>query len=114
MVPPSTVRSTAIFGRVLSSVMVPMPLSAKTIVSSPAATTLFWPSCDEDINEVADFLKVDRSTALQLAAEGVRPGAKVGRAWVFLEDEVVNYLRDVMRSQTQGRRAQSKRVALCG
>jgi excisionase family DNA binding protein len=59
-----------------------------------------------DINEVADFLKVDRTTALQLAAEGVLPGAKVGRAWVFLEDEVVNYLRDVTRSQTQVRRAQ--------
>ena len=59
-----------------------------------------------DINEVADFLKVDRTTALQLAADGVLPGAKVGRAWVFLEDELVNYLRDVTRAQTQGRRAQ--------
>lgn len=59
-----------------------------------------------DINEVADFLKVDRTTALQLAADGVLPGAKVGRAWVFMEDEVVNYLRDVTRAQTQGRRAQ--------
>ena len=59
-----------------------------------------------DINEVAEFLRIDRTTALQLAADGVLPGAKVGRAWVFLEDEVVGYLRDVTRTQTQARRSQ--------
>ena len=59
-----------------------------------------------DINEAADFLKVDRSTALDLAHLGTLPGAKVGRAWVFMEDELVAYLRDVTRKQTQARRAQ--------
>ena len=59
-----------------------------------------------DINEAADFLKIDRSTALDLAHVGTLPGAKVGRAWVFMEDELVAYLRDVTRKQTQARRAQ--------
>ena len=59
-----------------------------------------------DINEAADFLKVDRSTALDLAHLGTLPGAKVGRVWVFTEDELVAYLRDVTRKQTQARRAQ--------
>jgi excisionase family DNA binding protein len=59
-----------------------------------------------DINEAADFLKIDRSTALELAHVGTLPGAKVGRAWVFMEDELVAYLRDVTRKQTQARRAQ--------
>ena len=59
-----------------------------------------------DINEAADFLKIDRSTALDLAHVGTLPGAKVGRAWVFMEDELVAYLRDVTRKQTQARRAE--------
>ena len=61
-----------------------------------------------DINEAADFLKIDRSTALDLAHVGVLPGAKVGRAWVFMEDELVAYLRDVTRKQTQARRSQAE------
>jgi excisionase family DNA binding protein len=63
-----------------------------------------------DINEAADFLKIDRSTALELACLGALPGAKVGRAWVFMEDELVAYLRDVTRKQTQARRAQAEAV----
>jgi excisionase family DNA binding protein len=59
-----------------------------------------------DVHEAADFLKIDRSTALELASTGVLPGAKVGRAWVFMEDELVNYLRDITRKQTQERRAE--------
>ncbi|MGP1666151.1 MAG: helix-turn-helix domain-containing protein [Rhodanobacter sp.] len=46
-----------------------------------------------DINETAEFLKVDRATALGLAGSGELPGAKVGRAWVFLESDLVDYLR---------------------
>jgi excisionase family DNA binding protein len=61
-----------------------------------------------DINEVADFLKIDRSTALELAHLGTLPGAKVGRAWVFMEDELVAYLRDMTRKQTQARRADAE------
>lgn len=61
-----------------------------------------------DINEAADFLKIDRSTALELAHLGTLPGAKVGRAWVFMEDELVAYLRDMTRKQTQARRADAE------
>lgn len=60
-----------------------------------------------DINEAADFLKVDRSTALELAGRGEIPGAKVGRAWVFLEVDLVEYLRDTVRRQTDRRREQT-------
>jgi excisionase family DNA binding protein len=67
-----------------------------------------------DINEVADFLKVDRSTALDLANLGALPGAKVGRAWVFMEDELVGYLRDVTRKQTQVRRANAEAIHVMG
>jgi len=36
-----------------------------------------------DIVEAAEFLKVDRSTVLELAGAGELPVAKIGRAWVF-------------------------------
>jgi len=67
-----------------------------------------WIMKTYDINEAADFLKVDRSTALDLASVGSLPGAKVGRAWVFMEDELVAYLRDITRKQTQVRRANAE------
>ncbi|ADG14259.1 DNA binding domain protein, excisionase family [Paraburkholderia atlantica] len=52
-----------------------------------------------DIDECADFLKVERKTALKLAQQGELPGARIGRAWVFLEDDVVEYLRVQVRHQ---------------
>jgi len=57
-----------------------------------------------DIAEAADFLKVDRTTVLELAGLGELPGAKVGRAWVFMESDLVEYLRDRVRRQTNERR----------
>ncbi|PMS33256.1 helix-turn-helix domain-containing protein [Trinickia symbiotica] len=45
-----------------------------------------------DFNEAAAFLKVDRTTALSLAGPGQLPGAKIGRAWLFLKSDVVAYL----------------------
>jgi predicted nuclease of predicted toxin-antitoxin system len=59
-------------------------------------------------NEGADFLKIDRSTALELAHSGTLPGAKVGQACVFMEDELIAYLRDMTRKQTQARRAEAE------
>ena len=56
-----------------------------------------------DITECADFLKVDRSTILKLAAEGEIPGAKIGRAWVFLEDDIVAFLRKQVVKQADAR-----------
>lgn len=57
-----------------------------------------------DINECAEFLKINKNTASELAAKGMLPGAKIGRAWVFLEDELVEYLRSETRNQQRRRR----------
>ena len=57
-----------------------------------------------DIPEAAEFLKIDRTTVLELAGAGELPGAKVGRAWVFLEADLIEYLRDKVRRQTNERR----------
>ena len=58
-----------------------------------------------DITECADFLKIDRTTALRLAGEGELPGAKIGRAWVFLEEDLIEYLRAKAREQARQRQA---------
>lgn len=56
-----------------------------------------------DLIECAEFLKVDRNTAMKLAGTGELPGAKIGRAWVFLEDDVVTFLRKKTQEQSLAR-----------
>ncbi len=67
-----------------------------------------------DINDCAEFLKIDRSTALRLAGTGALPGAKVGRAWVFLEEDLVEYLRAAAREQSRRRQAEAAVVQELG
>jgi len=45
-----------------------------------------------DLNEAANFLKISETTAQEMAASGELPGAKIGRAWVFLADDLVAWL----------------------
>lgn len=56
-----------------------------------------------DLIECADFLKVDRNTVMKLAGRGELTGAKIGRAWVFLEEDVVMFLRKKAAEQTTAR-----------
>ena len=59
-----------------------------------------------DLHEAADFLKVSEATAQEMAATGELPGAKIGRAWVFLLDDLAEWLRQQVRAQREERRAQ--------
>lgn len=56
-----------------------------------------------DLLEAAELLKIDRTTMLDLVNRGDVQGAKIGRAWVFLEDDVIAYLRAQVQIQTQNR-----------
>jgi excisionase family DNA binding protein len=60
-----------------------------------------------NIDECAHFLKVDKSTALKLASTGGLPGARIGRAWVFLLDDLTDYLRNEIRLQRAERQARA-------
>lgn len=60
-----------------------------------------------DIDEAAEFLKINRQYALQLSQTGVLPGAKIGRAWVFLEDDLKDYLRSEVRKQQRMRQIEA-------
>src|SRR3569833_2566301 len=55
------------------------------------------------------FFLIERSHALKLAGEGILPGAKIGRVWVFLKDDLVEYLRAQVRLQMR-QRAQEQEV----
>lgn len=61
-----------------------------------------------DIDECAEFLKVDRTTVMRLAGIGELPGAKIGRAWVFLQDDLVAYLRTKVNQQMRLRAAEQE------
>ena len=46
-----------------------------------------------DIEEAARFLKCHPDTVREYAASGDLPAAKVGRAWVFVDVDLVDWLR---------------------
>ena len=54
------------------------------------------------LNEVAEYLRIPRSTAYKLAQEGKIPGQKVGRHWRFHRAVVEDWLghRDDQREGT--------------
>lgn len=58
-----------------------------------------------DLLECAEFLKIEKAYALKLAGEGILPGAKVGKAWVFLQDDLVEYLRATVQDQRRERQS---------
>ena len=47
-----------------------------------------------DLQQAASLLKINKYTAGNLAASGRLPGAKIGRAWVFLEQDLIDWLRE--------------------
>lgn len=61
-----------------------------------------------NLEETAKFLKVHTETISRLAKNGQLPGAKIGRAWVFLEEDLVEYLRDQIQAQQTMRAEESK------
>lgn len=64
-----------------------------------------------DINEAAELLKVSTETVRRLADTGALMGAKVGVAWVFIREDLMDYLRQEARRQTAERRAKADEQA---
>ncbi|OBU84518.1 helix-turn-helix domain-containing protein [Chromobacterium subtsugae] len=62
------------------------------------------------LDDAATALNIGTETARQLADAGVLPGCKIGQGWVFLRDDVLTYLRDEIRRQTNARRAMADAV----
>ena len=62
-----------------------------------------------DLEEAAQFLKCSTWTLSQLAHDGIVPGAKVGRAWVFVDDHLADWLKSqyLKTGEEKWRRASS-------
>jgi hypothetical protein len=54
-----------------------------------------------NLAEAAHFLRIHPEELRQRTKAGRVPGAKIGRAWVFLEDDLVAYLRSHYPSPRQ-------------
>lgn len=52
------------------------------------------------LNEVAEYLRIPRSTAYKLAQEGKIPGQKVGRHWRFHRRIIDTWLEAGANSRT--------------
>lgn len=62
------------------------------------------PTCD--IHQAADLLKVHWQTVLDLIGTGILPAAKIVRALVMLEGDVINHLTREVAKQTAARLGQ--------
>jgi hypothetical protein len=54
-----------------------------------------------DLTEAATFLKMHSEEVRRRAKLGQLPGSKPGKAWVFLEEDLVEYLRSRYASHRQ-------------
>ena len=52
----------------------------------------------------ADFLHMHPEEVRARAKRGIIPGAKAGRRWVFIDDDLANYLRSLYHSPRQALR----------
>ena len=56
-----------------------------------------------NILEASDLLKVHPNTVLKMITSGEIPAAKVGRAWVMLKKDVLDYIENMIIRQTAER-----------
>ncbi len=67
-----------------------------------------------DLHQAAQFLRMNPEALRQKAKAGEVPGAKPGKCWVFVEEDLVEYIRSQYASQRQATRATcNEEVILC-
>lgn len=59
------------------------------------------------LDEAAALLRISPDAMREFAAEGVIPGAKIGKEWVFLDADLIEYLKTEIKNQTSQRRGKS-------
>jgi len=58
------------------------------------------------IDEVADYLRINKKTAYRLAGENKLPGFKVGGTWRFRRSEIESWIdEDARPAKGKGKRA---------
>jgi len=66
-----------------------------------------------DLKEAAYFLRVHPEELRQRAKAGKIPGAKVGRCWIFLKDDLVQYLRSLYAAPRQALQVTTRKEMQC-
>lgn len=66
-----------------------------------------------NLHEAAAFLRMNAESLRQKAQDGLIPGAKPGRCWLFIEEDLVQYVRSQYASQRQAVRVTDKEVKSC-
>ena len=56
-----------------------------------------------NLSEAADVLKVHENRVQEWAAMGIIPGAKIGRAWVFIDEDLFGFVRQQIKTQSASR-----------
>ena len=65
-----------------------------------------------NLKEAADLLKINYHTAQALAASGELPGDKIGRSWVFIEEDLIAWLRERIKQRQAERLGRKAPVAM--
>ena len=67
-----------------------------------------------NLKQAATFLRMNPEVLRQKAKAGKVPGAKLGKCWVFVEEDLVAYIRSQYASRRQATRATcNEEVTLC-
>ena len=53
-----------------------------------------------NVEEVCSLLKIHCSTLYQKIASGEIPAARIGRSWVFVEEDVIGYVRKQYKKES--------------
>jgi len=64
-----------------------------------------------DVTEVAALLRAESETIMQLARKGELPGARIGKSWVFLREDVILFLKKQIAKDTDERRRQRASIS---
>jgi len=65
------------------------------------------------LKEAAAFLRCHPEELRRRAKAGIVPGAKVGRCWVFLEDDLAGYLRSLYPQRRQALQVTPRKEMQC-
>jgi hypothetical protein len=66
-----------------------------------------------DLRQAAAILRLSPEELRRRAKAGAIPGAKVGRAWVFLQDDLVDYLRSLYSRPRQALQVAPRKETEC-
>ncbi|WMJ09302.1 helix-turn-helix domain-containing protein [Nitrosomonas sp. sh817] len=66
-----------------------------------------------NLEEAALFLKLHREEVRRRTKAGIIPGVKLGKCWVFIEDDLVAYLRSLYATPRQALQVGHEEKQLC-